>query len=109
MKRAEAGRLRVTVVYLRPGLTFERMLLLPAPATVGEAIEASAVRTQVPELGRAELQFGVFGQRQTLADRLHDGDRVEIYRPLTIDPKQARRVRAAVRRRRRVDGATGPA
>jgi len=109
MKRAEAGRLRISVVYLRPGLAFERALLLPATATVGEAIEASTVCTQAPELGRAELQVGVFGQRRTLADRLHDGDRVEIYRPLTIDPKEARRVRAAVRRRRRVDGMAGPA
>jgi putative ubiquitin-RnfH superfamily antitoxin RatB of RatAB toxin-antitoxin module len=32
---------------------------------------------------------------------LRDGDRVEIYRPLTVDPKEARRVRAEVRRRRK--------
>jgi len=101
MNSAEPVRLRVSVAYLRPGLTFERTLLLPAPATVGAAIEASGVRRQVPELAGTELEVGVFSQRRTLADPLHDGDRVEIYRPLTIDPKEARRIRVAVRRRRR--------
>jgi hypothetical protein len=106
MKSADPARLRVSVVYLRPGLAFERTMLLPAPATVGEAIEASDVRRQVPELAAVPLEVGVFSQRRTLADALHDGDRVEIYRPLTIDPKEARRIRAAVRRRRRAGAAT---
>ncbi len=101
MKSAEPARLRVSVVYLRPDLAFERTLLLPAPATLREAIEASEVRQQVPELAGVELEVGVFSQRRTLADLLRDGDRVEIYRPLTIDPKEARRIRVAVRRRRR--------
>ena len=102
MTCAEPSRLRVSVVYVRPGLEFRRALLLRAPATVGEAIEASGVRRQVPELAGRELELGVFGQRRTLAEALHDGDRLEIYRPLTIDPKEARRVRVAVRRRRRL-------
>jgi putative ubiquitin-RnfH superfamily antitoxin RatB of RatAB toxin-antitoxin module len=100
MTSAEAARLRVSVVYLRPDLTFERTLLLPAPATVGAAIEASDIRRHVPELAGADLEAGVFSQRRTLADPLCDGDRVEIYRPLTIDPKEARRIRVTVRRRR---------
>ena len=107
MKPAERARLRVSVVYLRPGRAFERTLLLPAPATVGAAIEASDVRREVEELAGAELDVGVFSQRRTLADALHDGDRVEIYRPLTIDPRQARRIRVAVRRRRQAVGAPG--
>jgi len=93
--------LRISVVYLRPGLAFERALRLPAPATVGAAIEASGIRDAVPELAGVSMQIGVFSQRRALSDALHDGDRVEIYRPLTIDPKEARRVRVAVRRRRR--------
>ena len=101
MKAAEYARLRVEVVYLRPGLTFRRSLLLEAPATVGKAIEASEIRLQVPELAGTDVEAGVFGQRREPTCALHDGDRVEIYRPLTIEPKEARRVRAAVRRRRR--------
>lgn len=101
MKSAEPVVVRVRVVYLRPGLVFERALLLPAPATVGAAIEASDLRRQVRELAGAELEVGVFSQRRTLADPVHDGDRVEVYRPLTIEPKQARRIRVALRRRRK--------
>jgi hypothetical protein len=108
MSSAEPSRLRVSVVYLRPALTFMRTLVLQAPATVGEAIEASDVRRQVPELAGAELAVGVFGQPRTAADVLHDGDRVEIYRPLTIDPKEARRVRVAVRRRRQAAARAKP-
>jgi hypothetical protein len=101
MRSADPAVLTISVVYLRPGLAFERALRLPAPATVGAAIEASGIRGQVPELSGVQLEVGVFSQRRALADALHDGDRVEIYRPLTIDPKEARRIRAAVRRRRR--------
>ena len=101
MSRAEAGLLHVSVVYLRPDRAFERKVTLPAPATVAMAIDASGLRSLVPELAAAQPAVGVFGQLRTLDDPLHDGDRVEIYRPLTIDPKEARRVRVAVRRRRR--------
>jgi hypothetical protein len=100
MSLAEPRRLRIDVVYLRPGLDFRRQVLLPAPATVAEAIEASGLRRRLPELATAQLEVGVFGEQRTLSEALHDGDRVEIYRPLTIDPKEARRVRVAVRRRR---------
>ena len=103
-----AAALSVSVVYLRPGLAFERTLLLPAPATVGKAIGASGIRQALAELAAGPLEVGVFSQRRELADGLHDGDRVEIYRPLSIDPKEARRVRAAVLRRRRAGG-TDPA
>ncbi len=99
--------LRASVVYLRPGLAFERELELAAGATVGAAIEASGIRAAVAELAGRELEVGVFGQRRALDDPLHDGDRVEVYRPLTIDPKQARRIRVEVRRRRRAGGAMG--
>jgi putative ubiquitin-RnfH superfamily antitoxin RatB of RatAB toxin-antitoxin module len=102
MRSAEddAG-LGVSVVYLRPGLAFEKALRLPAGASVGAAIEASGIRDTVAELADGELEVGVFSQLRKPADPLYDGDRVEIYRPLTIDPKEARRVRVAVRRRRK--------
>ena len=100
MRPDEVDRLRVSVVYLRPGLSFERDLLLPAPATLGEAIEASDLRREVPELAAAELDVGVFGQRRRLADVLHDGDRVEIYRPLRLDPNATLRQRERAKQRR---------
>jgi hypothetical protein len=102
-----AAVLRVSVVYLRPGLAFERALQLPPGSTVGAAIDASAIRAAVAELGSGALEVGVYGNRRAPDDPLHDGDRVEVYRPLTIDPKQARRIRVEVRRRRRAGGAAG--
>jgi putative ubiquitin-RnfH superfamily antitoxin RatB of RatAB toxin-antitoxin module len=99
-----AAPLRVSVVYLRPDRAFERTIELPALATVGAAIEASGVLAEAPELAGTELRVGVFGEPRVPGDRLHDGDRVEIYRPLAIDPKEARRLRAALRRCRRTTG-----
>lgn len=104
MNRVEPARLSVSVVYLRPGLVFERRLRLPPGSTVGAAIDASGVRAEVPELAAGALTVGVFSEPRSLADRLYDGDRIEIYRPLAIDPKEARRIRAALRRRRRPAG-----
>jgi putative ubiquitin-RnfH superfamily antitoxin RatB of RatAB toxin-antitoxin module len=104
MASVEPELLHVSVVYLRPGLSFERALVLPGPATVGDAIQASGVCAEVPELGTARFNVGVFSRLCAQGDPLRDGDRVEIYRPLTVDPKEARRVRAEVRRRRKAAG-----
>lgn len=101
----KGGVVQVGVVYLRPGLVFERVLLLPAAATVATAIDASRIRAVVPELARTELEAGIFGRPCAPNDLLHDGDRVEIYRPLSIDPKDARRIRVDVQRRRRAEAA----
>jgi hypothetical protein len=105
MSRSDAATVRASVVYLRPGLVFERSVVLPAPATIAAAVQASGVRQAAAELAGEELAVGVFGDRRRLSDPLRDGDRVEIYRPLTIDPKEARRVRVAVRDRRRTAAA----
>jgi putative ubiquitin-RnfH superfamily antitoxin RatB of RatAB toxin-antitoxin module len=86
--------LRVTVVYADPARQFVRELQLKAGATVADAIESSGV---VAELGLApaELQsVGIFSRRVEQSTPLRDGDRVEIYRQLKIDPKEARRRRA---------------
>lgn len=107
MSKAEPGPLRVSVVYLRPGFAFERQVVLPAPATVGAAIEASGVRRAVAELRDATLEVGVYSRPRQLTDPLCDGDRVEIYRPLVLEPKEARRLRATLRRQRRGAGKPG--
>jgi putative ubiquitin-RnfH superfamily antitoxin RatB of RatAB toxin-antitoxin module len=48
----------------------------------------------MPEVAFDPSRLGIFSRRVTADDLLHDGDRVEIYRPLTLDPKDARRRRA---------------
>jgi uncharacterized protein len=85
---AFADRQRVLHVEVAPG------------ATIGEALEASDLLQLEPELRGRTLEAGVWNRRCSLGDRVREGDRIEVYRPLTVDPKEARRIRAAVRRRR---------
>ncbi|MGZ8274410.1 MAG: RnfH family protein [Burkholderiaceae bacterium] len=91
---------RVTVVYCAPGCEDISDVTLPGGATVGDAIVAAGVLGRQPEIALSAPQVGVWGRSCALSQRLNEGDRVEIYRSLTVDPKEARRVRADVRRRR---------
>ena len=92
--------LHVTVVYCAPGCEDLAELTLPVGATVADAIRASGVLDRRPEIAAAVPDVGIWGRACAVTQRLEDGDRVELYRPLTVDPKEARRVRAEVRRRR---------
>lgn len=65
---------------------------LEAGATMEDALRISGIESLLG-LDRAGLSFAVFGRRASLDAPLHDGDRVEILRPLTIDPMEARRLR----------------
>jgi putative ubiquitin-RnfH superfamily antitoxin RatB of RatAB toxin-antitoxin module len=77
--------LKVEVVDARPGGAEVVEIRLPDCSTVRDALAAS---------GTKGVQVGIFGKRVTMDTRLADGDRVEIYRPLAMDPKEARRRRA---------------
>jgi hypothetical protein len=91
---------RVTVVYCAPGCEDISEVTLPAGATVGDAISAAGVLVRRTEIAAKSPEVGIWGRSCALTQPVQDGDRVEIYRPLTVDPKEARRVRAEVRRRR---------
>ena len=62
-----------------------------------EAITASGLLKQFPDIDLRRAKVGIFSKLSRLDTVLNDGDRVEIYRPLEVDPKQARRRRAAVK------------
>jgi uncharacterized protein len=87
--------IRVEVACALPGRQVGMVLELPAGSSLRQAIEASGIAQQCPELDLARAGFGVFGRAVTPAQSLRDGDRVEIYRPLLIDPKRWRFERAA--------------
>ena len=72
---------------------------LPEGATVGEAIALAGVATRFPELAGAEA--GLWGRVVPPARVLREGDRVEIYRPVSADAKSMRRERAALKPSRR--------
>ena len=79
----------------RAGEAFEVDVELPAPASAWDAVRASGVLERWPELATTEPSVGIWGRATSAAAVVHDGDRVELYRPLAADPQEARRRRAA--------------
>jgi uncharacterized protein len=93
------AKIRVEVVYALPAAHDAVSVALPASASLRDALEASGVLGRHPEIDLERGSFGVFGKRRPLDSTLSNGDRVEVYRSLAVDPKERRRRRA---RRRRV-------
>lgn len=89
-----ADLLKIEVVYALPGRVFRESLCLQAGATVAAALEASTLAEAHPTALAGKPHVGVFSRAATMQTRLRDGDRVEVYRSLTTDPKEARRRRA---------------
>ena len=84
----------IEVAYALPKQQVIIALTLPKGATVEQAISASKLLDLYPDINKTELNVCVFGSACKLNDLLKAGDRVEIYRPLHHDPKEARRQRA---------------
>lgn len=76
-------------------------LQVPPACSLREAILQSGVLERHPEIDLQQVVIGVFSRIAALDDPLHEGDRIEIYRPLVADPKEVRRRRAARARRER--------
>ena len=85
----------VEVAYANPEQQVIVALNMPAGTTVEQAITASGVLSRFPEIEATNLKAGIFGNVCKLNQSLKQADRVEIYRPLIHDPKEARRQRAA--------------
>lgn len=85
--------IQVEVVYCpSPGTADRVVLSLADGSTLGAALEASGLPAR--HGWRAdEAQVGVWGRKETLDTPLRERDRVEVYRPLQCDPKEARRLR----------------
>lgn len=98
MNRVSAT-ITVEVAFARPEQQWLRSVRLPAGSVVADAISASGIAALCPELAIGNDNVGVFSTLVGLDQLLADGDRVEIYRPLTRDPKESRRLRAASQRR----------
>jgi len=94
--------MRVEVVYALADEQHVVEVELAEGASARDALEASGLLRRCPEIDRQRLRLGRFGRRIPLETRLHDGDRIEILRPLARSPMEARRVRA--RRRPRPAG-----
>ena len=98
-------RIAVTVVYsAKPRVVEERGLLLPQGCTVAQALRASGLLDGADHDGLAAAGQGVWGRKVPLTHVLKDQDRLEIYRPLTVDPKVARRERFVGQRAKKAAG-----
>lgn len=90
---AEQGLCITVVVSTAPGTLREWVLQLPEGATVADALRAIAEEVCMPQ--GAQAVCGVWGRTVEHGQVLRPHDRVEVYRPLTVDPKMARRERFA--------------
>ena len=86
--------LLIQVCYAKPDHQILRDLIIPVGCTLHEAIHRSGVLTLAPEIDLTVCRVGIFGKLKTLDTILREHDRVEIYRALIVDPKEARRKRA---------------
>ncbi|MFM0627615.1 RnfH family protein [Paraburkholderia xenovorans] len=88
-----SARLSIEVCYAAAG---EQALIgveLPAGATLQQALDASGILRRFPQIDLGAQKVGVFGKLKPLDTVLADHDRVEIYRPLLVDPKVSRQRR----------------
>jgi len=90
------SRLRIEVAYARPDLQKIVELEVDEGTTVFDAASRSGLEQFFPEIDYDAIDMGIFGKavKKPREEQLRDGDRIELYRPLIIDPKQARLNRA---------------
>jgi putative ubiquitin-RnfH superfamily antitoxin RatB of RatAB toxin-antitoxin module len=89
----------IEVVYAEPQRALAKQYRFDAPATIADALRCAAADPDFHGVDVARAAVGVFGKAASANQALNEGDRVEIYRPLTADPKIARRERAQQQRR----------
>ena len=86
--------LNVSVTYSPRAREVDEVSLRLAPgATVADALRDSGLQTRHPEVAIDSLPVGIWGALCDRTDPLRDRDRIELYRPLRVDPKEARRQR----------------
>lgn len=89
--------MKIEVAYARAELQTLVALQVPEGTSVRRAVELSGLLDLHPDIDLTQQAIGIFGRLCSLDDPVHDGDRVEVYRALPVDPKLRRRQRAALR------------
>ena len=85
----------VEVAYALPEEQVIISIEVPKKINIKQAIEKSGIQKKFPSINLSKNKVGIFGKKTTLEQPLNDKDRIEIYRPLILDPKEMRRKRAA--------------
>ena len=87
-------QIKITIAYATPAQQELLELAVPEGATLLEAALQSGIAERAPGLDLPAAPKGIHGEVRPNNHKLEDGDRIEIYRPLHQDPKEARRQRA---------------
>ncbi len=90
----KTSALAVEIVYALKDHAYIQSVQLEPGSTIEEAIKQTDVLQQYPEIDLTLNRVGIYAELRSLQDLVADGDRIEIYRPLLADPKDARRLRA---------------
>ena len=85
--------LEIEIVYGLPDRQYLRAMQVQEGTTARQAVLQSGLKQEIPNLDLATAPLGIFGKRVKDDALLRTRDRIEIYRPLLIDPKEARRRR----------------
>ena len=94
MASGAARKIVVEVAYAEAGRQTLLELEIPEGTTVAQAIALSGIEATYPHINIGEMKTGIFGTLVTRRTLLRERDRVEIYRTLATDPKEARRRRS---------------
>ena len=95
----DEAEIQVSVAWAGAHWRGEIALRLPTGATIEQAIIASKIAANMPHGELAAAVCGVWGKVRSRQHVLRDGDRVELYRPLQADPKDARRAKVSAGKR----------
>lgn len=90
-----ADFIQVQVCYATPSVQVLRDLSVAPDSTLQQAVALSGILQDFPEIDLAAARVGIFGKLKKLDTSLREHDRIEIYRSLIADPKEARRRRVA--------------
>ncbi|HUH59936.1 MAG TPA: RnfH family protein [Candidimonas sp.] len=97
MPHAEQDTILIQLVYATPQRIWRHDMRVCRGCSAGQAIDASPFAAEFPEYAHHVPAIGIYGQACARERVLDDGDRIEIYRPLSFDPMESRRRRAAHR------------
>ncbi len=83
--------IKIEVAFALPDRQWLKSLTVTASKTAREIISESGLRASVPDFDFDNCLVGIWGREIEWSTLLRDGDRLEVYRPLELDPREARR------------------
>ncbi|MBN8443220.1 MAG: RnfH family protein [Thauera sp.] len=87
--------MKISIAYAVPGRQVLQTVDVPEDATLREAIERSGILEQLPRFDFDKQKAGIWGKVKPYDTKVAAGDRVELYHPVTIDPKSIPKKKAS--------------